>query len=167
MTTFKTIFTALLLSPLSMSVFAGDCNPLSGEFRIGKTDADYPSISSAVSALKCGGVSGPVTFLIEDGKYSEKIDLSSISGVSAQNTVTFESAKGNNSDVVISSTSADADFTVGLNGTAFVSFENMTIDNKTGNTGNAVKIDGATKNIKFKKNLKERDSRDAKNSGRF
>lgn len=150
MTTFKKFLTALALSPLSLSVFAGDCNPLSGEFRIGKTDADYATINAAVSALKCGGVSGPVTFLIEDGKYSEKIDLSSISGVSAQNTVTFESAKGNNSDVVLSSTSGDAEFTVGLNGTAFVSFENMTIDNKTGNTGNAVKIEGASKNIKFK-----------------
>ena len=149
MTTFKTIIAALLIAP-AFSAFAGECNPLSGEFRIGKTDADYATISAAVSALKCGGVSGPVTFLIEDGKYSEKIDLSAISGVSAQNTVTFESAKGNNSDVVLTSTSSDADFTVGLNSTSFVTFENMTIENKTGNTGNAVKIDGAAKNIKFK-----------------
>jgi hypothetical protein len=150
MTTFKKLLTALMISPVSLSVFAGDCNPLSGEFRIGKGDADYSTVSAAVNALKCGGVSGPVTFLLEDGKYSEKMDLSTISGVSAQNTVTFESAKGNNSDVILSSTSADADFTVGLNGTAYVSFENITIDNKTGNTGNAVKIDGAAKNIKFK-----------------
>jgi hypothetical protein len=149
MTTFKTIIAALLIAP-AFSAFAGECNPLSGEFRIGKTDADYATISAAVSALKCGGVSGPVTFLIEDGKYAEKIDLTAISGVSAQNTVTFESAKGNNSDVVLTSTSSDADFTVGLNSTSFVTFENMTIENKTGNTGNAVKIDGAAKNIKFK-----------------
>jgi hypothetical protein len=150
MTTFKTIIAALMIAPVSFGAFAADCNPLSGEFRIGATDADYTSLNAAITALKCGGVSGPVTFLIQDGKYSEKVDLSTIAGVSAQNTVTFESAKGNNSDVVISSTSNDADFTVGLNGTAFVSFENLTIENKTGNTGNAVKIDGDAKNIKFK-----------------
>jgi hypothetical protein len=149
MTTFKTIIAALMIAP-SFTAFASDCNPLSGEFRIGKADADYSTISAAVSALKCGGVSGPVTFLLEDGKYSEKIDLTTISGVSAQNTVTFESAKGNNSDVVLSSTSGDANYTIGLNGTSFVSFENMTIENKTGNTGNAVRIDGTSKNIKFK-----------------
>ena len=150
MTTFKTIFAALMISPLSLSVFAGGCNPLSGEFRIGKGDAEYSSIDAAITALKCGGVSGPVTFLLEDGKYSEKIDLSTISGVSAQNTVTFESAKGNNSDVILCSNTADASYTVGLKNTAFVTFENLTIENKTGHTGNAVRLDGATKNIKFK-----------------
>lgn len=150
MATFKTIITALALSPISLGVFAGDCNPLSGEFRIGKADADYPSVSAAVNALKCGGVNGPVTFLLEDGKYAENIDLAAINGVSAQNTVTFESAKGNNSDVVISSSSPDLAYTVGLNGTTNVSFENLTIENKTGNTGNAVRIDGPAKNIRFK-----------------
>lgn len=149
MASFKTIIAALLLAPAA-TAFAGDCNPLSGEFRIGKTDADYESIASAITALKCGGVSGPVTFLLEDGKYSEKIDLNNISGTSAQNTVTFESAKGNNSDVVITSTSPDENYTVGLNGASYVAFENMTIENKTGNTGNAVRIDGAAKNITFK-----------------
>ena len=152
MTTFNKIVAALMISPLSLSVFAGDCNPLSGEFRIG-TNADYATVSAAVNALKCGGVNGPVTFLIADGKYSERIDLSTISGVSAQNTVTFESAKGNNADVILSSNSGDGDFTVGMNNTSYVSFQNMTIENKTGNIGNAVKIDGSAKNIKFKNSI--------------
>ena len=149
MTNFKTILATLLIAP-AVTSFAGDCNPLSGEFKIGNTDADYSTVGAALNALKCGGVSGPVTFLIADGKYAEKVELTTIPGASAQNTITFESAKGNNSDVVISSNSPDADYTVGMNGTAFVSFENLTIENKTGNIGNAVKIDGAAKNIKFK-----------------
>jgi hypothetical protein len=143
MTTFKKILAALIITPLSITAFTG-------EFRIGASDADYPTVTAAVAALKCGGVSGPVTFLIQDGKYAEKIDLSAISGVSAQNTVTFESAKGNNSDVVLSCSATDGDYTLDLNSTAFVSFENLTIENKTGNIGNAVKIDGDAKNIKFK-----------------
>jgi hypothetical protein len=127
MTTFKKILAALIITPLSITAFAGDCSPLTGEFRIGASDADYPTVTAAVAALKCGGVSGPVTFLIQDGKYAEKIDLSAISGVSAQNTVTFESAKGNNSDVVLSCSATDGDYTLDLNSTAFVSFENLTI----------------------------------------
>ena len=149
MATFKTIIAALLLAP-AVTAFAGDCNPLSGEFTIGKADGDYPTVAAAVEALKCGGVNGAVTFLIEDGKYSEKIDISTITGVSATNTVTFESSKGNNSDVVLTSTSPDVEYTLGFYGTAWVTFENMTIENRSGNTGNAIKIDGAAKNLRFK-----------------
>src|SRR4051812_29456395 len=123
MVTLKTILAAILIAP-AVTSFAGDCNPLSGEFKIGKGESDYSSISSAVAALKCGGVSGPVTFLIADGTYSEKIDITAISGVSAANTVVFESEKGNNIDVVIASTSPDASYTLNLNGTSYVSFEN-------------------------------------------
>ena len=149
MKNFKTLLATLLIAP-AMTSFAGDCNPLSGEFKIGKAEADYPSVGAALTALKCGGVSGPVTFLLEDGKYAEKMDITTIPGASAQNTITFESAKGNNSDVVISTASQDAAYTVSLNGTSFVSFENLTIENKSGNIGNAVRIDGAAQNIKFK-----------------
>jgi hypothetical protein len=149
MTTFKTTIAALLLSPLSLSVFAGDCSPLSGDFKIG-AGGDYATVAAAVSALTCGGVSGPVTFLLADGTYTDKIELSAIAGTSAQNTVTFESAKGTNSDVVLTCAALDGAATVKLDGSAFVSFENLTIDNKTGNTGNAVRIDGAAQNIKFK-----------------
>lgn len=149
MSTFKSFIAALLIAPAA-TAFAGDCNPLSGELRIGPNDGDYPTIVEAVAALKCGGVNGPVTFLIEDGKYSERIDLSAIPGISTQNTVTFESAKGNNSDVVISSTSPDVNYTVGLYGTSNVTFENLTIENRTGNTGNTVKLDGAARNVHFK-----------------
>ena len=149
MATIKTLFAALLIAP-AMTVLAGDCNPLSGELKIGKEDADYTSISEAVSALKCGGVSGPVTFLLEDGQYTEKLDITYIQGASAQNTITFESAKGNNSDVIIASTSPDAAYTVSLNNAAYVSFENLTIENKTGHTGNAVRIDGPSRYITFK-----------------
>lgn len=150
MSTFKTIITALMISPISLSVMAGDCNPLSGQLKIGKTAADYATISDAVAALKCGGVNGPVTLLIEDGKYAEKLEITDIKGVSAQNTVTFESSKGNNADVIIASTSPDVEYTVGLNGASFVSFENLTIENQSGNTGNAVRIDGASQNLRFK-----------------
>jgi hypothetical protein len=144
------IIAAILFSPMAMPLFAADCNPLSGEFKIGKSDADYPTIAAALQALKCGGVSGPVTFLLQDGKYTEHIDLTSVNGLSAQNTVTFESAKGNNSDVVLGSNTPDMESTVNLKDVSYINFENLTIENKTGNTGNAVRIDGNSNNLRFK-----------------
>ncbi|MFN8309157.1 MAG: hypothetical protein U0T73_04290 [Chitinophagales bacterium] len=148
MTSVKTMFTALVATA-SLNAFAGTCPALSGEYKIGKS-GDYQNIAAAIQALQCGGVSGAVNFLIEDGKYSERIEIGEIAGASAQNTITFESTKGNNGDVVLGSNTPDAPYTIGLNNTSYVHFENLTIENKTGNTGNAVRVDGAANNITFK-----------------
>lgn len=146
----KTTIVAVALGLLPAFSFAGECNALNGEYRIGKNGGDYATINEAVTALKCGGVSGPVTFLLEDGKYSERVTISSIPGTSAVNTVRFESAKGVSSDVVLSSNTPDAEWTVGLLGASNIIFENVTIENKTGNTGNVVRLDGECSNVKFK-----------------
>lgn len=161
------VFAAFSLFFIATTAYAGDCAPMSGEIKIGKDEGDYTTITDAVAALKCGGANGPVTFLLEDGTYSEKIDFSAISGLSAKNTVTFESAKGNNSDVVISSASPDAPYTIGFYSAANITFENLTIENRTGNTGNTVRIDGASRNIRFNNvvfNGTERPSTGANNA---
>ncbi|HLP51731.1 MAG TPA: hypothetical protein VK154_12670 [Chitinophagales bacterium] len=135
---------------LSLSSFAaGDCPALSGEFTIGKGEtADFSTLTDAANALKCGGVSGPVTFLLEDGTYNEKLVLSSIPGTSSFNTVTFESKSGNNTDAIISYGSGDA--TVVLNGVAYVNFENITVDHKSATYGSSMRVDGKSNNLQFK-----------------
>lgn len=143
-----TILGAALLT-LSLNSFAGDCPALSGEFTIGRGEtADFATINDASNALKCGGVTGPVTFKLEDGTYNERVVLSAIPGSSAFNTVTFESKSGNNSEVVISYGAADA--TMVLNGTTFVNFENLTIDHKNSTYGNTLRVDGKAGNLAFK-----------------
>lgn len=134
---------------LSLKSFAGDCPALSGQFTIGKGEnADFTTITDATNALKCGGVSGPVTFLLEDGTYNERVILSTIPGSSNFNTVTFESKSGNNTEAVINYASGDA--TLVLNGVSYVSFENITIDHKGSTYGNAARIDGKSSNLRFK-----------------
>lgn len=141
--------TTLAIIALSLKSFAGDCPALSGQFTIGKSEnADFTTITDATNALKCGGVSGPVTFLLEDGTYNERVILSTIPGSSNFNTVTFESKSGNNTEAVISYTSGDA--TLVLNGVSYVSFENVTIDHKGSTYGNAARIDGKSSNLRFK-----------------
>lgn len=143
-----TIFGATLLS-LTLNSFAGDCPALSGEFTIGRSEnADFTTITDATNALKCGGVTGPVTFLVEDGTYNERVVISSIPGSSSFNTVTFESKSGNNSEVVISYGSSDA--TMVLNGVSYVNFENISVDHKSSTYGNCVRIDGKSSNLHFK-----------------
>jgi len=143
------ITTTFAILALSLKSFAGDCPALSGQFTIGKSEsADFGNITDATNALKCGGVSGPVTFLVEDGTYNEKVILSTIPGTSAFNTVTFESKSGNNSEAIISYGSGDA--TLVLNGVSYVSFENLTIDHKASTYGNCMRVDGKSNNLHFK-----------------
>lgn len=147
MTKLHTFIGAALLS-ITFNAQAGDCPALSGQYSIGTDDADFSTVSEAVNALKCGGVSGPVTFQIADGTYNEKVTLSSISGASAFNTVTFESESGNNAGVIITNTTSDA--TLVLNGTSWVTFENLTIDHKDATYGNSLRVDGKASHLAFK-----------------
>jgi hypothetical protein len=140
---------AAMLLLISMNSFAGECPSLSGQYTIGSGEtADYATIGDAVNGLKCGGVSGPVTFLLESGTYSERVAISTIPGASAFNTVTFQAKSGANTETVISYSTADA--TVLLNGAAYVSFENLTIDHKAATYGNCMRIDGKSNHLHFK-----------------
>jgi len=144
----KTIIGAAVVS-MSLQTFAGECPALSGQYTIGKAEtSDFASISEAVDALKCGGVTSPVNFLIEDGIYQERIVLSAIEGASAFNNVTFESASGNNTEVVVAYSTTDA--TLVLNNVSYVNFENITIDHKAGTYGNSVRVDGKSSNLNFR-----------------
>lgn len=141
------IFATTLLA-ISFNAQAGDCPSLSGAYSIGKEGADFGSIREAVSALKCGGVTGEVTFQLENGTYQEKVMIPAITGASAANTITFESKSGDNTGVVISFPSSDA--TMVMNGTQWVTFENMTIDHKDGTYGSSVKVDGNASHLTFR-----------------
>ncbi|MES2621981.1 MAG: hypothetical protein V4615_14115 [Bacteroidota bacterium] len=144
----KNIFGVALLA-ISLNSSAADCPALSGEFTIGASEnADFASMNDAVNALKCGGVAGPVIFLLEDGTYSERVVLSAVNGASAFNTITFESKSGNNADVKISHGASDA--TMVLNGATYVSFENLTIDHKSSTYGSSMRVDGKSSNLSFK-----------------
>jgi hypothetical protein len=145
----KLITTVAIALLITTTCFSGDCPSLAGDFTIGTSEnADFTSINDAINALKCGGISGPTTFLLEDGTYKERVVISEIPGASAFSTVTFGSKSGNNADVIIGYGSSDA--TLVLNGTSYVNFENLTIDHKDATYGNALRTDGKAENLRFK-----------------
>lgn len=76
-----------------------------GVYTIGGVSPDFPTIGAAVTALQATGVCGPVTLNIRDGIYTEQVDASYITGMSAVNTVTFTSESQDSSLVVIDFTS--------------------------------------------------------------
>ncbi|MBT3423432.1 MAG: PKD domain-containing protein, partial [Bacteroidetes bacterium] len=105
---------------------------LNGSFTIGGTGADFQSFNDAVSELTTYGICGPVTFNIASGTYNEQISIPPINGSSAVNTITFQSASGVNTDVILSYTTPSTFVNysvVQFSGSDYITFEDMTIIN--------------------------------------
>ncbi|MFZ4401341.1 MAG: T9SS type A sorting domain-containing protein [Bacteroidales bacterium] len=115
---------------LSMNIYA--CSgSLSGIYSIGGNGADYPTVNSAVLALKSCGVSGPTVFNINPGIYNEQFVITKIPGVSASNTVTFKSANNDSSSVVFDITNnVGNNYVLKFDSAQYVKFSNVTLKNE-------------------------------------
>lgn len=78
-------------------------SPLNGTYTIGQdVVSDFPTIKSAITALKNVGVSGPVIFLLNDSNYNNStgetfpLEIEQFAGTSVTNTVTFKPAPSKN-----------------------------------------------------------------------
>lgn len=102
---------------------------LNGTKTIGPSGSDYTTFSGAVNALITLGVNGPVTFNVQSGTYNEQIFIPEITGASATNNITFQSATGNSADVIITFGSADmsSNYVIQLSGADYIKFKNITI----------------------------------------
>lgn len=101
--------------------------PLSGVYTIGGTSPDFATFDAATQALKTYTICGPVTFRFRDGIYTEQVVIDSITGSSANNTITFESESGDSSTVSIQFNAliSNVNYLVRLNGTDYVTFRNL------------------------------------------
>lgn len=91
-----------------------DCNPendtiysdelsgsLCGSYTVGGDNPDFGSFSEVAEVLNTAGISCPVTFLVRNGTYYEKIILREIKGSSEENTITFQSESGDSTLAVL------------------------------------------------------------------
>lgn len=77
---------------------------MAGIYRIGNSaEADFSSINNAVQALQTNGVSGWVTFEIEDGTYYEQFSIAAIAGTQDWDNrpITFRSLSNDSTKVII------------------------------------------------------------------
>ena len=125
------------------------CSPMSGNYTIGGTGADFSSFNQAVEMLNNCGVSGPVVFNVNTGVYNEKVILSIVAGASATNTITFRSTSGDSNDVVLQySASGPQDAsTLLLDSASYFTIKNMSIKGLSSTYGTAVSlINGSFRN---------------------
>lgn len=120
---------------------------LSGTYTISSNSSsnpDYTSLSAAATALEAG-VSGQVVFEIAPGTYEEYVTINEISGTSATNRVIFRGMGGDNQQVVITSNAGYTDnSTIKLNGTDYITFENMTVTTTSANKARLLVVNGQT-----------------------
>jgi len=102
---------------------------LNGSYTIG-SGGDYPTFASALNSLMNCGISGPVTFNVLPGTYTEQLSIPEISGANGTNTITFQSASGNYGDVILryAASSTSDNYVVNLDGSDHIIFKNMTLE---------------------------------------
>ena len=107
---------------------------MAGTYVIG-IGGDYTTIQAAVLAMESTGISAAVVFNIKDGTYNESVSmLDTIDGVSAVNTITFQSQSNDSSKVIIEN--ANVCWNVSSNAGNMI-FNNLTF-RQTGVTANPV-----------------------------
>ena len=125
---------------------------LSGTYTINSNasqNPDYTSFGAAVSALSAG-VSGPVTFEVSPGTYEEYVNLNAITGTSDVNRVIFRGMGNTHLDVILTSNAGYTDnSTLKLNGTGYVTFENMTLTTTSANKARVVTMMGGVNFVRF------------------
>ncbi|MGZ3903824.1 MAG: hypothetical protein ACXVC6_09025 [Bacteroidia bacterium] len=103
---------------------------MSGVYKIGGTNPDFTTIAAAKNALASTGVCGPVTFNINPGTYSESVDIPTITGASATNTITFKSANNDSTSVIIDYSSpiysSTSNYVIRLSG-SYITFKHVTL----------------------------------------
>ena len=132
-----------------------------GVYTINNTiPTDYPggsnfnSFVEAVSVMECG-ISGPVTFNVAAGTYSEQVRMHRITGASNTSRVTFQSANGNPASVILTydATNAAANYVLQLDSASYITYRNMTITAINATNGRAVDIANLASNDSLVNNI--------------
>ena len=116
---------------------------------------DFATFTEAADALNSLGIGGPVTFNVLSGSYNEQFELGIISGTSAGDTIVFQSQSGDPADVnlTFAAVSMDNNYIIRLNGTQFVTFQNMTLQATGASYARVIVIEGTATHIQIRNNV--------------
>lgn len=122
----KKLYILLCVQFITQMLFA----QLNGSYTIGGTSPDYVTIQSAINDLTISGVSGPTTFLIRNGNYTEQLNFKKIPGIDSTKRVTFQSENQDSSLVNINYAAAgfSDNWVVQFDTTEYVTLKWLTIE---------------------------------------
>ena len=113
----------ILFAILSCSFFSA-YSQLSGSYTIGGSGASYQTINEAIDALQTNGTYRQVVFNINSGTYNETLIFPKIENATSLYNITFQSATGDSSDVIIKN--VDSIFCVKFDTASHYIFRNLT-----------------------------------------
>ena len=130
-------------------------SPLNGPYTVGAS-GDFLTINEAVTYMYFVGIDGAVTFNILSGTYNEQVDIDGpITGISATNTVTFQSSTGNSADVTINyqATGAADNYVFRLNNLEYITLQKLTIQALGTVYSHTIKLSNLNGEINIKENI--------------
>jgi len=130
---------------------------LSGDYTLGKASSnDFTSFDSAVMALELGGVVDSARFLVQDGTYTEQIEIGTIECAEGKGSVIFQGASSDSSKVILQfgSSSWSTNYVIRLEQATGITFRHLTVRNTSaGSYKTVVRFLDGCRDILFEKNL--------------
>ncbi len=131
---------------------------LNGTYTIGGVGFDFGNFNTAVAALHAYGVCGPVVFDVREATYTEQVQINTIDGVSAVNTVTFQADPANTNPAILqyNSQAFSDNYVLNIDGSSFLRFRELTINTtSTGSYAGIIAFTQANDDIQFINNIIE------------
>ncbi|MEG1839059.1 MAG: DUF4465 domain-containing protein, partial [Bacteroidaceae bacterium] len=123
----------------------------SGTYSVGE-EADYPTITSAIAAMK-NGIDGAVVFELKKGVYKELVEIPEIEGASDINTITIKSKSGNYEDVLVSYeiyASKSDHGTFAISGADYLTLEGITLTTGNNSFPRLLEVKNASRHLTIK-----------------
>ncbi|NOY36455.1 MAG: hypothetical protein GXO83_02670, partial [Chlorobi bacterium] len=131
-------------------------SPMHGTYEIGTTAPLFHTFNQAVDSLLSVGVDSAVIFNVQSDTYNEQVNIPLIDSVSADNTITFQSASGDSTDVVLSYSATNSNnYTLFLNDAQNIVFKNITIKAENTSYPNVVLMSNGAVSNRFEGNIIE------------
>ena len=129
--------------------------PLNGSYTIGGSTPDYATLTTAVTALINNGVNGPVSFNIASGTYTEHVSIPVITGASATNTITFQSASLDSSTTIIryNASNESTNYVFELDGANYIRILYLTLQAQNTSYQKAIRLKNDASNNIFSNNI--------------
>ena len=124
-----------------------------GHYTIGPNGM-FANFTTAINTLYNAGIDGPVVFDVENGTYLEQINLGTVDGVSAINTITFRGDTADRNSVILRYAPTNANnYVINLENAKFINFEYLTfLSRGTSNYSNVVTLSNSNQ-IRFKNDI--------------
>lgn len=140
--------------PINDTLILNTTSSLTGVYTIGDTLRDFQSFTEAVNKLIEVGVCGPVVFNVDSGEYQEQIIIPEIQGASIINTITFQSASLDSTDVVLKyGPTSGANYVLILDGADYISIKHMTLEAYGSSYRRVISIKNEASNNSFLNNI--------------